>query len=43
MQDALAALGFTPVGSSPAETLAAFQSDLAKYARLVKQSNMTID
>lgn len=43
MQEALALQGFTPVGSTPAATNAQFQADMAKYAKLVRQSGMTID
>jgi tripartite-type tricarboxylate transporter receptor subunit TctC len=43
LQDALASQGFTPIGSSPAEAAALFQADMVKYAKLVKQSGMTID
>ena len=43
IQDALAAQGFTPIGSSPAATNAQFQADMAKYGKLVKRSGMTID
>jgi tripartite-type tricarboxylate transporter receptor subunit TctC len=43
LQDALALQGFTPIGSSPAEAAALFQADMVKYAKLVKQSGMTID
>jgi tripartite-type tricarboxylate transporter receptor subunit TctC len=43
MKDALAAQGFTPIGSTPAAAATTFQTDMAKYAKLVKQSGMTID
>lgn len=43
MKDALTAQGFTAIGSTPAESVATFQSDMVKYDKLVKQSGMTID
>jgi tripartite-type tricarboxylate transporter receptor subunit TctC len=43
MQDALAAQGFTPIGGTPADAANVFRSDMAKYAKLVKQSGMSID
>jgi tripartite-type tricarboxylate transporter receptor subunit TctC len=43
LQDALALQGFSPIGSTPAVAAGVFQNDLLKYAKLVKQSGMTID
>lgn len=43
VRESLAAQGFTPVASSPSETGAQFRSEKEKYAKLVKQSGMTID
>lgn len=43
MSDALALQGFTPIGSTPVAAANQFQADMAKYAKLVKQSGMTID
>lgn len=43
VQEALTAQGFTAIGSTPEEAAARFQADMAKYAKLVKQSGMTID
>lgn len=43
VQDALSAQGFIAVGSTPEVTASMFQSEMAKYAKLVKQSGMTID
>ncbi len=37
------AQGLTPRGSSPAELDAATKAQLAKYARLIKQANITVD
>jgi tripartite-type tricarboxylate transporter receptor subunit TctC len=43
MQEALQSQGFTAMGLSPEASAQLFQSDLARYAKLVKQSGMTID
>lgn len=43
VQEALTAQGFTATGSTPEEAAARFQADMAKYAKLVRQSGMTID
>lgn len=43
IQEALAAQGFTPIGSTPAEAATLFQADMLKYGKLVKQSGMSID
>jgi tripartite-type tricarboxylate transporter receptor subunit TctC len=43
MQDALAAQGFTPIGGTPADAANVFRSDMAKYAKQLKQSGMSID
>ncbi|MGH8809131.1 MAG: tripartite tricarboxylate transporter substrate binding protein, partial [Noviherbaspirillum sp.] len=43
VQDALNAQGFTAVGSTPDATASLFHAELTKYAKLVKQSGMTID
>lgn len=43
VQDALTAQGFTPMGTTPDATAALFQNELTRYARLIKQSGMTID
>jgi tripartite-type tricarboxylate transporter receptor subunit TctC len=43
IKDALTLQGFTPMNTTPAAATALFQSDLVKYAKLVKQSGMTVD
>jgi tripartite-type tricarboxylate transporter receptor subunit TctC len=43
VQDALTAQGFKPIGNTPAAAATMFQTEMAKYAKLVKQSGMTID
>ncbi|WP_151637652.1 Bug family tripartite tricarboxylate transporter substrate binding protein [Noviherbaspirillum aerium] len=43
VQDALTAQGFTPMGTAPDATAALFQNELTRYAKLIKQSGMTID
>ncbi|RJF92035.1 Bug family tripartite tricarboxylate transporter substrate binding protein [Noviherbaspirillum saxi] len=43
VQDSLAAQGFSAVGSTPDVTAGLFQSEMVKYATLVKQSGMAID
>ena len=43
IQDALTAQGFTGMGTPPDETAHLFQAEMSKYAKLIKQSGMTID
>lgn len=43
MQDALTAQGMTLIGSTPDAAAQFFQSELSKYAKLVKQSGATAD
>lgn len=43
IQKALDAQGFTPMGLTPDASLGLFQAEMAKYAKLVRQSGMTID
>jgi tripartite-type tricarboxylate transporter receptor subunit TctC len=43
VQDALTVQGFTVVGSTPEATAQMFQSDMVKYAKVVKESGATID
>jgi hypothetical protein len=43
VQDALAAQGMTAIGSTPEAAAQFFQSELTKYAKLVKQSGATAD
>jgi tripartite-type tricarboxylate transporter receptor subunit TctC len=43
VQEALAAQGFNAIVNTPEAALQMFQSEMAKYAVLVKQSGMTID
>lgn len=43
VQTVLAEQGFEPIGSSPEATLKTFESDMAKYRTLVKQSGMTLN
>jgi tripartite-type tricarboxylate transporter receptor subunit TctC len=43
VQDALTAQGMTPIGSTPEAAAQFFQSELSKYAKLVKQSGATAD
>lgn len=43
MKTALANQGFTAIGNGPTFATALFRADMAKYAKLVKQSGMTID
>ncbi|MET0962369.1 MAG: tripartite tricarboxylate transporter substrate binding protein [Noviherbaspirillum sp.] len=43
VQNALAEQGFEVIGSNPDATLKTFQSEMAKYGVLVKQSGMTLN
>lgn len=43
VQDALNAQGFTAMGTPPDATATLLQNELTRYAKLVKQSGMTID
>jgi tripartite-type tricarboxylate transporter receptor subunit TctC len=43
VQEAMAAQGMKPIGSTPEAALQLFQSDLAKYAKVVKESGARID
>ena len=43
VRDVLSQQGFTPVANSPGELAARIRSDLAKWAKVVKDSNITAD
>jgi tripartite-type tricarboxylate transporter receptor subunit TctC len=43
MQEALALQGMTAVGSTPAATTQLFQTDLKRYAKLIKDSGTVVD
>lgn len=43
VQDALAAQGMSPLGMAPEATAQLFQTEMARYARIVKDSGATID
>jgi tripartite-type tricarboxylate transporter receptor subunit TctC len=43
VQDAFAAQGFWPIGSTPEASAQLFQSEMDLYAKLVKQSGANVD
>lgn len=43
VQDTLAAQGMSPIGTTPEATAQFFQSEMARYAKIVKESGATVD
>jgi tripartite-type tricarboxylate transporter receptor subunit TctC len=43
VQETLAAQGMNPIGATPEATAQLFQSELARYAKIVKEAGVTVD